>query len=50
MLENEKLANLLVKFEEKIDCFIKDSNISNDIAKEVKELIHNKLTILDKRK
>ena len=50
MLENHKLAHLLVKFEDTIDCFIKDSNINSDIAKGVKDLIQEKLNILDKRK
>ena len=32
MIENHKLAHLLVKFEDKIDCFLKDSNMNIDIA------------------
>lgn len=50
MLENQKLADLLVKFEAKIDCFIRDTNVNSDVAKAVKELIQEKLNILDKRK
>ena len=50
MIENYKLANLLVKFEDKIDCFLKDCNMNNNIAKEVKELIQDKLNILNNRK
>ena len=49
MIENQKLTNLLVKFEDKIDCFLRDCNMNTDIAKEVKELIQDKLNILDKR-
>ena len=50
MLENHKLADLLAKFEIKIDCFLKDNNLNSDVAKEVKELIQEKLNLLDKRK
>lgn len=53
MIENEKLAILLVKFEDKIDCFLKDHTVNSEIVKEVqeiKELIHNKLNILNKVK
>ena len=50
MLENHKLADILAKFESKIDCFLKDSNVNNDIAKEVKELIKEKLNILSQGK
>ena len=50
MIENQKLANLLVKFETKIDCFLRDCNMNNDVAKELKELIQDKLNMLDKRK
>jgi hypothetical protein len=50
MLENHKLADLLAKFETKIDSFIKDNNLNSDVAKDVKELIQEKLNILDKRK
>jgi len=55
MIENQKLAILLMKFEDKIDCFLKDCNINinSEIAeevKEVKELIHDKLKILNKVK
>ncbi|MEN8304402.1 MAG: hypothetical protein ABFQ64_10050 [Campylobacterota bacterium] len=50
MIENHKLANLLVKFEDKIDCFLKDCNTDSSIAKDVKELIQEKLKILKKFK
>ena len=50
MIENQKLANLLVKIEQKIDCFFKDCSMNDDIAKEVKELIQDKLNILNKQK
>ena len=50
MLENYKLANLLVKFEEKIDSFVKDHNIGDHISKELKELIQDKLNILNQQK
>ena len=46
MLENQKLASLLVKFENKIDTFIKSSHISDDVAKDVKGLIKEKLSII----
>ena len=49
-MEDHKLTNLLVKFEDKIDCFLKENNINNDIAKEVRELIEEKINILEKRK
>ena len=48
-MEDHKLTNLLVKFEDKIDYFLKEKNINNDIAKEVKELIKKKIKILEKR-
>ena len=50
MIENQKLANLLVKIEQKIDCFFRDCNMNSDIAKDVKDLIQDKLNILDKGK
>ena len=50
MLENHKLADILAKFESKIDCFLKDNNLNSDVAKELKELIQEKLSMLDKRK
>ena len=50
MLENHKLADILAKFETKIDCFLKENNLNSDVAKEVKELIQDKLNILDERK
>lgn len=49
-MEDHKLTNLLVKFEDKIDCFLRENNINSDIAKEVKELIEEKIDILEKRK
>ena len=48
-MEDHKLTNLLVKFEDKIDYFLKEKNINNDIAKEFKELIKKKIKILEKR-
>lgn len=50
MLENEKLANLLIKFEEKIDCFFKGCNADSSMANDLKELIQEKLKILEKHK
>ena len=50
MIENQKLANLLVKFEDKIDCFFRDCNADSHIAKDVKELIQEKLKLLDSLK
>lgn len=46
MLENQKLAHLLMKIENKIDTFIKSSNVNDDVAKDVKELIKEKLAII----
>lgn len=50
MLKNHKLADLLVKFETKIDCFIRENNVNSDVAKEVKELIKEKLSILSQER
>lgn len=50
MIENQKLAILLVKFEEKIDCFFRDCNADSKIAKDLKELIQEKLKLLEKVK
>lgn len=50
MIENQKLVHLLVKFEDKIDSFIRDKSINEHVAKDIKDFIHEKLTILDKRK
>lgn len=46
MIENQKLANLLIKIEHTIDDFIKCSNSNEQIAKDVKELIKEKLTYI----
>ncbi len=46
MIENQKLANLLVKLEAKIDGFVQKSNVSPDIANSVKESIREKLDII----
>ena len=50
MIDNYKLTYILVKFESIIDRFIRDNDVNSNIAKEVKELIHEKLNILNKKK
>ena len=46
MKKNEKLAYLLVKIEHTIDNFIKNSNINETVAQDVKELIKEKLNYI----
>ena len=48
-MEDHKLTDLLIKFEDKIDSFLQEKNINNDIAKEVRALIEEKIKILEKR-
>ena len=50
MIDNYKLTYILIKFESTIDRFIRDNNVNSGVAKEVKELIHEKLNILNKKK
>ena len=42
MLENHKLADILAKFETKIDCFLKENNL-NEIKKYVPTSTYNYL-------
>lgn len=46
MVENQKMANLLVKIELTIDDFIKCSDVNEKVAQEVKELIKEKLSYI----
>ena len=50
MLENQKLVNLLLKIENKIDNFLRSSNVNSDLAKDVKKLIQKNIDIVSASK
>ena len=50
MLEDQKLVNLLVKIENKIDNFLRSSNVNTDVAKDIKSLIHKNINIVSTSK